>query len=515
MKNKLLLCVVLMVSSIVATRAQSAKIENVLKISVNNIGTITDSKGVAGSYFFCTLDKVNRKENAYLLRIVDNNLELVKDIEVIRPKKDNLIECTFNGENFLMTFYDGDRIELVSYDKTGKQSGNKIYGDLNSTEKAIFAYTDDDEVKNKITFPIGNDAFIRVDIFGSKDEKYTIEALKNNLKPLWTFKSDLKEKQIEAPEVISTSENYVLLQVTRKKNMMTRDMFHALVLLDAKTGKKIMEVDPKKQKEIYSVINCFIDETTKEIVSIGEYFKPGDNIINGKSLGLYATKHDLTGKLISSNKITWVGDVSKFKAFAANGKMKDGGFTYFHKIYRAPNGNYVLIGEQYKKIVSGTGVALTLLSGGQSAGLADFKILDMVAMELDSTFKLTNFQIIDKNENVIGLPAGYGSLSSGMLALVIKSRGLFDYAFSSEDKERGRLFSSYVSYMRKKETGGKKGTTYVGTIIYDNGITIDKLPLSTDADQYMVKPGKPGYITIVEYYRKKKTIEMRSEKVNF
>jgi hypothetical protein len=135
-------------------------------------------------------------------------------------------------------------------------------------------------------------------------------------------------------------------------------------------------------------------------------------------------------------------------------------------------------------------------------------------VELDPDFKLTNHQVVPKNENVIGLPSGFEFLAPSTMAYVMKGYGYFDYAFSAEDKQRGRLFTSYVSYLRRKENGGKKGTSYVGTIIYDNGITTDKLPIATDADWYNVMPAKPGYIAITEYHRKQKTLEMRVEKIN-
>lgn len=512
MKKSLLICLLLLLG--LSNYAQEFSVDNVSRLSLNSLGTISDSNGLAGYYYFYKYEKISGKENAYVLSVLDNNLNSIKNIKINRSKKDILIECAYNGTHFLFSFYDQKRIELVTYNAIGKSCGKKTYANLSRMEKArLLQYISNEEGMNLSTFTIGNKGFLRLDVYANKGEKYTLDALDSNLKTMWTFKSDVKGKMYEIPTVVSSSSNYILLNVLRRKGALSKDMSQVLVLVDAQTGKKIVEIDPKKNREVFSIINCFLDEEKQEIVSIGEFFKPNDMIIGSKSLGLYAAKYDFTGKELLKNKMTWGGEISKFQKTKDNGKMKDGGFTYFHKIHKAVNGNYVIIGEQYKKIVSSSGVILRIL--GFDAGLADFKIMDMVVMELSSDFKLKKYDLIEKNDRILSLPKGYEFIPANSLAPLFKSIGGFDYEFSNEDKQRGRFFSSYINFLTRKESENNKKTAYVGTIIYDDGFQFDKLPLTTDATTSRLLPGRPGYISIFEYYKKKKKFIVRLEKINY
>ncbi len=503
--------------------SQSAKIENLLTVNLNNIGNITDANGVAGYYFFYKFDKVSKKENSYIIQMYDNNFNPIKSITVVRSNRDNLIECTFNEEAFLLSFYDGKKYELVTYDKEGKKLGTKSYGKLSMMESAMLTAKASGQDKNKGIFALGTSGFVKADVFGTGKDKYVIEAFNSKFKSLWSFKSDFKDSKLnEVPGVIHSSENYVLMLVYRYKGLTGKDATVSFVLLDAKTGKKVTEIGPEKSKDPKSVLNCFLNEDKKEIVVIGEYFKPKANIMKDKSVGIYATKYNLGGDITMSNNISHAELKKASEKTASKGgkKSKDEKiYTYYHKTFQAPNGNLFIVGEQYKKVASTAGIIFRVLSFlpvfSSTASVVSIELMDIVAIELDDQLNLKQSQNIKKSPNIIPLPQGYGTLSASLLGKVLASWGEFDYAFSSEDKLKGRFFASYLSFIRKKDGGGKKGTNYVGTVIYDNGITTDKLNINTDADSYRVLPARPGYVSIAEYYRKKKTVEFRVEKIQY
>src|SRR6476620_5863740 len=103
MKKPILLTLLFIAS--VFCKAQEHTIENITKMTVRSRGYILDNgNAIAGYYAFYKNDKVDKKNAAYTLELMDNNLNSVKNINVIRPKNSYLLETVFNGEVFLFYF---------------------------------------------------------------------------------------------------------------------------------------------------------------------------------------------------------------------------------------------------------------------------------------------------------------------------------------------------------------------------------------------------------------------------
>ena len=61
--------------------AQSFSIDNVRKAALRTSDAIKEGTDVKGYYFFYISDKIDKKTNEYTLRVVDNNLKVLKDIK--------------------------------------------------------------------------------------------------------------------------------------------------------------------------------------------------------------------------------------------------------------------------------------------------------------------------------------------------------------------------------------------------------------------------------------------------
>lgn len=500
--------------------AQSALVEDVLSLRQQNTGFIIGAEGLAGYYSFYKFDKVSKAENSYILMLHDNSLNLIKKITINRPKNDRMVEIVYNGKNFLIAFLNKSDLELVVYDKDGQKLGSKKQLKLSASDRAALFSNTEAEEKNNITFGLGNVGFLKNDSYSGKKEKYRIEAYDNSMNNIWSYSSKYKGKSIEVVEVLAANENVVALAVSRVKTRYSKDIIMSLVLLDAKNGNPLIEKELKEGKAPKTLINAFVDTASNEVVIGGEYYAAGDNIVSGKPLGIYFERFNFYGESKGGQKLSWGRDFYKFQKSSKSGKAEDGGYTLFHKMFRTKNGDYVLVGEQFKNAVSVTGVALNVaaaaLGGGSSAGMAKFVIMDMVFVNLDSNFNVKAFERVEKSQRDYMLPKGWEFASSATVAKYMKVNGFFDYAFSSVDYERNRVFASYINYARKKETEDKKKTNYVGTLIYDDGqLTTDKLLLKSDATFYNVLPAKPGYIALLIYEKKAKTLELRLEKINF
>ena len=339
------------------------------------------------------------------------------------------------------------------------------------------------------------------------------------MKPLWNIGSNVNSDLLEFVDIVYSSSKFVIGGVGKKKSMMSNNADMFAIAVDATTGKRAFEIPLKDGNSELSLINCFANEETGIIGLVGEYYAPGDDVIKGKSQGLYVMTLDMTGKRTHFSKISWNGDVKKFaKATATSAKDKDEDLPriFLHSVYRTADGGIVAIGEQYKKAASAAGIAGQVLSGGRGgASGAGMKIMDMVVLELDKEYKLKNYQAIDKKRTEVALPAGAAYMSPALMAQYVKYVGGFDYSFSSADKGRDRFYSVYQDYDRKG-SDGQKNDMMLGVIKYEEGkITNDRFPINTSSTQMWIQPAKAGFINIVEYNKKKKTLTSRIEKVSY
>ena len=56
----------------------------------------------------------------------------------------------------------------------------------------------------------------------------------------------------------------------------------------------------------------------------------------------------------------------------------------------------------------------------------------------------------------------------------------------------------------------------VGVISIKAGkVTESRIPINCESKDWWIQPGKPGYISVSEYYRKEKKSDMRLEKLTY
>ncbi|MEO8146137.1 MAG: DUF6770 family protein [Bacteroidia bacterium] len=515
-----LLLIACMVTNV---NAQTTSFTDVDKINLNNFGYILDNGTLSGYYTFYQYDKIDRHTRAYWLPILDNNLKMVKKVSIERPKNSILMESVFNGSNFAFVFWDRrDELELITYDKTGTLTGSHKTEDLAKIEKQFLGASlgTEDDPRNITVFSLGQNGFLRQTFLKNDKTGYLLEAYDNSAKPLWNIGSDPNSKFMEIASVIYSSDKYILANVDKAKGMTSNDPEFSLLAVDATNGKKIFDVPANDATHDKAITTAFFDEDKKEIIMVGEYYVKGSKILKTKSIGMYVERMDMTGKELYVKKLSWNLDLKKFiqetSGTSGSDKEESEGSTFFHKIVRTKDGGIIAIGEKYKKSVSGWGVASALLNGTHSStSVMSIKVDDMVAVVLDPSFNLAEYKLVEKQKSEVTLPQNYGYISTVKLGYIIKMWGGFDYSFSTFDKDANRMVATYIDY-GKMEEGDKKKHAYVGNIIIkDKVITTDKFPLPTDATKVLALPAKPGDILFVEYYRKKKTINMRLEKVNF
>ncbi len=177
--------------------------------------------------------------------------------------------------------------------------------------------------------------------------------------------------------------------------------------------------------------------------------------------------------------------------------------------------NTFMVGEGYKRNASAGGIALTVLAaaggGTTSAGVTKIVITDMVVMEMNDKFKVTNATIYDKTQNTAVASSMSDYNSQHAIAMYLKAVGAFDYEFTTGDADNSNFVICYSDWVRGS---GYKGQTFNAIRYNGSKFTTDKIELKSKASSMRVFPGKAGFIMILEYFKKDKRLEMRLEKLS-
>ncbi|MEL6632394.1 MAG: DUF6770 family protein [Bacteroidota bacterium] len=510
--------------------AQKTQFVNVENLSVRNTGTVLENNEIKGYYTFYKLEKVDKKSYSYLLQVQDADLNEAFNVKLIRSRYSVLAEVVYNGNAFALLFYDRDErtFELTTLDKRGNEIGKKVFEKLESKDVSLFnSYgflSDEGAGDNQAIFPVGSKGFLRYSIRFYKGTKfgYKVEYFSNDLdeSKSWHVGTDEATGLREFALISSVSEDYATLNVVKREGLYSKDFKYYTLLLDLNQKRIAFEIPMARKKYNHSVAFCEFDAKTNSTIVMGSYFNPEDKTAKAKSLGLYTWKVNQSGEILKENYFSWEKDMAQFIPTDAKGRLDGGGYVYIHRAVRNAQGKLYIIGESYKKTVSGGGLALNALamaSGSSSSGVANFQIvlMDLVIFELDNDFNLKEIDVFEKNDRRVLLPAGYGNFGSTILGMIMKYHQGFDYSYT-EMVENGEIF--YLTYFtRIKEEGKGPKKSMFGTISCDDlgEFSEDKIDLETEASSIWVLQGKPGYVSIWEYFRKEERLEVRLEQINY
>ena len=512
--------------------AQQHTIANVLNLkSAKQSGTIIEEDKIVGYYIFYFKEKQDKKTSTYEIELFDDNYNSLKSFEVTRPKNTYMLEMVFNGEVFMLHFYDGKTgYEFVTYNREGEVMGSKTipvkeigYWELNRASTNIQSATE-----NTTIFPTGTTGFVRQSFTKGENRRkfgYEIVAYNNEMEELWSYGSDPASEIIEAADLTDVTTTIIAATVTKKNGMMTKKMDTYCLLLNAQTGKLIKEISMGGAEEgKKSLLKTFVDEQKETILLIGEFYKAGDDVLKDKSQGLFIDEISMSGSLLTNTEYKWKGDIDKFKQENLDEEDKKEAdkpfYMFFHDVVRTSDGRLYLIAEQFRKQVSAGATAGNVLVGltGGSSNVANFEVRlgNMVVIEFDKSNKMTDFDLIMKRKTSVALPAGAGMWNISFLGYYINSMGAFDYAFTSSDVKSDRFSVVYIDANRKEEKGATNSDLMVGVIQIDGGErTNSRVPINMESRFWWIQAAKPGYISVGEYFRKEKKIDLRLEPIAY
>lgn len=520
--SKVIFIFILMITSF--SFAQQATVSNVLNLrTAKHSGVILQKNKLVGYYVFYLKEKVDKKNNAYEVELFDDNYNPTGTFEIIRPKNAVLVEMVYNEEVFMMHFYDRKAgYEFVTYDREGNQVGSSSVNkdDISKYDISRIENNFATATENVTIIPNGKSGFVRSTYTKEKKIGYEVVAYDNNANEVWSYNSNAESDLIEVADFNDNTAGIISLTVTKKKNLMTKEMRIFCLLLNATNGSLIKEFELGSEEEGQrTLLKSYVNEQKKTITIVGEFYKPKDDILKNKSEGLYLTELSLTGEVLEDRIFNWKGDIDQFaQSLDEDGKKDRPFYVFFHDVIIAKNGHTFMIGEQFIKQVSAGGVALKMIAGSNTnASMFEILIANMVVIELNEKKELVDFKIVPKKNTSIILPQGMGLVSTSVLGYYLKSLGSFDYSFTSNNVEKDVYDVVYIDANRKESKDSKtKSDLMVGLLTIKGGKLIEnRIPINCESKSWWIQPGKPGFISVSEYYRKDKKIEMRLEQLSY
>ncbi len=499
--------------ALMITSAQEKTLNEIASFKIKNSGSFIDkNKDVDGYYFYYEVDKLKKGKREYAIKMLDNNLNDIATKSYVDDKNTILANSKFNNQAlmFAMVNVKEKHYKLVTFDRRGKQ-GNDITIPVNKKEmKWLNAMVKSGNFN--MLFPVDNKGFIFNYVIDNKKIGYGLKYVATDGGKSWIYKSPDESKQIHSINPIEANEKVVVAMETSKKSILSQSGNTKILVIDIETGKLLFEKEYDKEENPRLITNAFLSEN-KELVLLGEYFNKGDNIITDKSLGLFSQVLQLDGAVLNDSKISWTNKIDKMMPPNSKGKKTNRGYVYFHDIIRTQEGSYYGIGERYKKTASAGGIAAAVLNGGRGRNtVTQLTITDALVFKFSDKFDLEDIEVFKKGKSRAPSLVDFGSPQLNAHAL--KAFGAFDYEYTQIDANRDRFYSMFIDYERLK---GEKNKLAFKSIIYNDGqLTEDKIYLQQSKGKidFRVLPAKLGHVALLEYNKKKKTVNLHLEKLN-
>ena len=496
--------------------AQTHSIENVRKTSVRAPDAIKEGTDVKGYYFFYISDKIDKNTNEYTLRILDNNLKVLKDIKFQDSKYVRILESSFNGTDLIFLFYNEDAktFEYQVYGADGKKKPFTYSRELTKKEKRYLEMSylaiNDEEQTYKGLYPIEGKGFIsNMPSREDKDYTFQIDYFSTEKRKQWTYIPTEGAKKFFG-DYLGYFNGVVYIEVLKFSGMMDQKPESSIVGLNLETGKQVFEISTDAKYRFYPASMSLLNDGKAYIY--GEYFDVNGNIAKDKSLGFAFWGIDEKGKILSEKYNSWDLELGKYMNVSSKGKIEDFGYMFMHNMLQTSDGNIYAIGEGYKKVASALGIVTKMMNQNSGLSTIKIKVTDMILIKFDKNFAVKEAKIYEKNSNSVELQSGSEFASAPLLGKMVKyTYGEFDYSYTQSNKDFSSFTVCYRDYVRGKDY---KGSTFNSISYNDGKISTDMIKTKSDATWSWVLPGKQGQVLVVDYYKKDKRMDAHLEKLN-
>ncbi len=484
MKNIFLLFLMLSITDLSAQKKYT--LDNVSTIYMKSSGAIIQKNVVKGYYFLYETDKINRKESKYVVVILDQNLNKVKEIEFEDSKDITISEGSFNGNSFGFVFKNEKKkyVEIRVYDINGLQINTftrKSESDNDMTKVMVESLTGS---SSQELFDVGDmgfaEIFSTVKGFGKTNTDINFVSCRSQQK--WTY-SLPKTEYGSGVSILGVTDSLLILSVQSRSSLRKMGQFH-IEAVKLENGEKSYESNIEDDNFSFYPEKTSAKQSGNNISLIAYYIDKDKAGSYGKTNGIAILTIDNKGKILEKT-LNSFDDISKFLPGDGKGKFDELGQLKPHNVLRTNTGKLFIVFE----------------------GLDKLLITDMVIMEFNEQNKIANATIF---------PKVHHKLDDRKEMLNFYENGevpkFYDYEFTSGESDNSTFFVVYRDYKEKKKK--EKDELSYSIIKYSNAkISTDKLKIESEADIIKIFPAKPGSIMVLEYFRKEKRLDIRLEKL--
>ena len=494
-------------------------IDKVYSAYLRNSGTIMENNKIKGYFFLYQSDKIDKHTNEYTLQIIDQNLNKVKEIKFEDSKKLSLLEAAYNDNSLAFLFKNSDSktldMKIYGVDGALKYTYSREYDRRTDALMKQYETLHTDAGTNKNVYDMGDQGFASVlPLRDGKHRTYEVDYYGSEQKKQWSYEPNDDEEHYAEAEFLGNTDSLIVLEVIKKNRALSGKFTAHLVGINFITKQKAFEIDNENDSYTFVPSSVVPVKGKSQMLVMGSYFNKGDNIIKDFSKGLAMYSIDSKGKILSKTYNSWADDFAKYLPLNSRGKIDNIGFLYIHKLIQTPDGKMFVVGEGYKRQASAGGIAMNILAGAlggrTNAGVTKIVITDMVIMQFNDKYKVTNATIYEKHNNTAEASNISDNYSQHQIAMSLKSRGSFDYEFTTGDADYSNFSVCYSSW---EKTSDYKGKTFNSIIYNGKKFTTDKIELKSKASSTTVFPAKAGSVMIMEYFRKEKRLDFRLEKL--
>jgi hypothetical protein len=500
-------------------QGQSITFENALNAKLKNYGVIMEDQEIRGYYYFYSYKK-SGKERGFIVRIIDQNLKEVNVTEFTDSKHTFLVEGQFNGEAIVLKFVNPkyQKMTFMSFDKRGNQIA-KIERDLRDKESGQY-WNKGVALQTNYLMDLNNEGFLNyVPLSFDRTE---IISYSNKLEKNWTYTSK-SSGAYTSVAFLQKSDSKVYNLISKTKGMNARKMSFFIQSLNIADGTEDYNVGISDAQYNNQPLTAYYDDNSGTLNVMGVYYAKNANIARDQGLGLFQYELDESGVIVSKKYLSWLKDFREVTQVNNSGKLvTDGssGYIYFHDVVKCEDGSIIAIGEQYKKAASAVGimsnVASAALGGYGGSSSTKMVIGDIVMFHMSPDFKIKAVKYVDKTKSDFFMPAGYGFVNTHLLSQYVKAGGGFDYAYKTINKQDEAISFCYLDF-EKSETGSGKEWVFGSMTYVDDDFVSDKIRLgkSSSANKIRILPAKAGYVNVIEYNSREKSVISHLEKINY
>ncbi len=515
--KKFILLVILGITSISVFSQKTHLADLKVDAYIRGNGVIAESEVIQGYYTFYSIDKPSKGMLNYGVQITDENGTAINSFNFTDTKQLHLLESSYQNGEICFRFLDAKEkgIRFKIFNTKGELINNYFF-DLDKSEYNKFlrwTMIEDEEINvNTNLFDIGSRGFLSiVNCEVNKKNSFKILKFTTNSKSVETFAYNSTSKFSE-PDFLGLKDDLAFFRI-EKRNKHASSTTINILALDINTWKVVFETNGETLGEQIFVPSSVVEDPFyKSFKFVGSYFKNDDNLNKDESQGLAFWEINREGILLKERYKEWSKDFKGFLNFKENNKSKDIGYVKLHKTLTLSNGKIVAIGEGYRKVADGVGIAMAVLSQGQSGNVTKLQINDLVVFKFDEDFNFLEGERHKKNYNSFSLE-GIEFASVHRIANILSSYGYFDYSFTQVNEDRTEFIVGYNDIA--KGTNGKRSYQFFSLRYLEgqeNPIK-DAVQHTKDATSINFYPNQFGKIAVAEYFRKLKKFDFRIVKL--